>query len=51
MDKQKLKDHESPTTKVFELRFEGIICVSGDFDPNSWGNGSDDWWSDPGFSL
>ena len=40
MDKQKLKDYESPTTKVFELRFEGIICQStGDTSIPDWQDG------------
>ena len=28
MNKKLLLDYESPTTDVFELRFEGMLCTS-----------------------
>ena len=46
----KKSDYISPEVDVFTLLSEGVICGSGDFDPNNWNPGSNDWWNDPLFS-
>ncbi len=45
MYKEKLKDYESPTIDVLELTIEGVVCGSGEFDPNDWNHGQDDWFT------
>lgn len=40
--KKNLLDYESPTTNVFELRFEGIICQSGKFGIDPWNDSDSD---------
>ena len=47
MNKKEL--YTSPEVDVFVVQTEGVVCTSGGFDPNSWGEGSTDWWSDPNF--
>ena len=36
--------YTEPTVKVFEVRVGGVICTSGDFNPNSWNEGQNDWF-------
>lgn len=42
---KKEKDfYTSPEVETLELRIEGIICQSGEFDPDNWNSGEDDWF-------
>lgn len=42
MNKKEL--YEQPSVLVFTLQTEGVICTSGEFDPNNWNPGTDDWF-------
>lgn len=39
--------YTSPEVKVFNVRIEGVICTSGEFNPNQWNPGNDDWFVNP----
>lgn len=43
MNKKEL--YEQPSVLVFKVQTEGVICGSGDFDPNNWNPGNDDWFN------
>lgn len=35
----------SPTTETLVVQVEEMICGSGDFNPNNWNPGNDDWFN------
>ena len=39
--------YTSPEVKAFDVRIEGVICTSGEFDPNQWNPGNNDWFVNP----
>ena len=38
-------EYLTPEVNVFTVQTEGVICQSGEFDPNNWNPGQDDWFS------
>lgn len=36
--------YEAPTTEIYEIRFEGVICGSGDPEPYSNPFGDEQTW-------
>ena len=38
-------EYLTPEVDVFTVQTEGVICESGEFNPNSWNNGQNDWFN------
>lgn len=38
-------EYLTPEVNVFTVQTEGVICQSGEFDPNNWNNGLDNWFN------
>lgn len=41
---KELLGYEAPTTTIFVVQTRRVICTSGEFDPNNWNPGTDDWF-------
>ena len=38
--------YTSPEVEAFEVRYEGVVCASGDGTPNPWAPGNSNWFND-----
>lgn len=38
--------YTAPEAETLVIRFEGMICLSGDGNPNAWTAGNNNWFED-----
>lgn len=38
--------YESPSVAVVDIHSEGLLCVSGDIDPDDWKDGQNNWFEE-----
>ena len=46
MNKEK-QVYLSPETETLVIQVEGVVCTSGEFNPNQWNPGNEDWFVNP----